>query len=163
PDNPVAGAAIYTARIMQNQVTHKTNKQGREDLFFKGMEDSESEGHFLSVTDPVEHNAAIEALNKGHKPLSGYQLPAARSDKEREIYRKLDEPVGSLDFKETPLQQVLDDLHSTNGINIVNDEPALNEAGIRLDRPVTMRLDGVALKSALTLLLHQAHLTYVVD
>ena len=74
----------------------------------------------------------------------------------------MEAPVSTLDYKDTPLKQILDDLQVTTGVNIVPDEPALNEAGISLDKPVTMKLEGVALKSALNLLLHQVHLTYVI-
>ena len=67
-----------------------------------------------------------------------------------------------MDFKDTPLRAILEDLQGLTGINIVPDEPALLENGISFDRPMTMKLENIALKSALNLLLHQAHLTYVV-
>ncbi len=69
----------------------------------------------------------------------------------------------SFHFTNTPLRQVVDDLRSLSGLNIVADEPALAEAGISLDRPVTLGLKGVSLKKALDLLLHQMQLTYIVQ
>jgi hypothetical protein len=86
----------------------------------------------------------------------------SKGDKWREIERRLNAPVRSMSFKDTPLRQVLHDLQGLTGINIVPDEPALNEAGIRLDRPITIKLEGVSLKAALDLILHQADLTYTV-
>lgn len=70
--------------------------------------------------------------------------------------------VCSFHFSNTPLRQVLDDLRVLSGLNIIADEPALQEAGISLDRPVTLGLKGLPLKKGLELVLHQMHLTYVV-
>ncbi len=41
--------------------------------------------------------------------------------------------------------------------------PARHQIPITFHQPMTMRLEGVALKSALNLLLHQVHLTHVVQ
>jgi hypothetical protein len=69
----------------------------------------------------------------------------------------------SVDFKDTPLEEVLDQFRQSTGINIVADEPALTEAGVSLQRPITLRVDGLPLKQTLQMLLHQAHLSYVVQ
>ena len=69
----------------------------------------------------------------------------------------------SVDFKETPLEEVLDHFRESTGINIVADEPALTEAGVSLQRPITLRVEGIPLKKTLQMLLHQAHLSYVVQ
>jgi hypothetical protein len=81
--------------------------------------------------------------------------------KEREIEYQLSLPV-TLNFTDTPLKQVIDDLHNWQGINVYFDREALDAEGISIDRPVTIKLQDIALKTALTLLLKQAHLTYVV-
>src|SRR5207249_3135179 len=70
----------------------------------------------------------------------------------------------TLNFKDTPLQQVIDDLHDlSGGVNIVPDVAALNEAGIGLDRPLSLKVEGVSMKSALNILLEQVHLTYQIQ
>jgi hypothetical protein len=71
--------------------------------------------------------------------------------------------VCSVDFKDTPLQEALDHFRESAGVNIVADEPALAEAGVSLQRPITLRVDGIPLKKTLQMLLHQVHLTYVVQ
>src|SRR5262249_38661697 len=68
----------------------------------------------------------------------------------------------TLNFTNTPLKQVIDDLRNWRGISVYLDQEALDAEGISIDRPVTIKLQDVALKTALTLLLKQAHLTYVV-
>src|SRR5262249_48872628 len=72
-----------------------------------------------------------------------------KTAKEQEIMHRLGTKISSLSYKEAPLRKILDDLGGWSGINIVPDSLALNEAGVSLDRPVTFKLEGVALKSAL--------------
>jgi len=59
----------------------------------------------------------------------------------------------TLNFKDESLGQVLQDLRKWQDINIYVDDSALAEEGVSLDRPITMQLDQIALKSALKLLL----------
>jgi tetratricopeptide (TPR) repeat protein len=91
-----------------------------------------------------------------------YQGPKENTESlEKEIERCLQRPV-SLVWRDAPLSQVLDDLRAWYGLNIVVDQPALEEAGISLRHPVSVHLGNVSLKSALTLLLHDVRLTYIV-
>jgi RNA polymerase sigma factor (sigma-70 family) len=94
-------------------------------------------------------------------PVEGASAPArSASPRQRErrieIEKKLNSPI-SLDFKEVPFAQVVDDLRNMCGINIV-----VADAGIALDRPVTIHLEKVSIRSALSLLLHQLDLGYIV-
>jgi hypothetical protein len=81
---------------------------------------------------------------------------------EQAIQKRLEQPV-NVNFQDTPLKQVFDDLHNHFGLPIVIDGPALAEDGVNLDRPVSFKVEQVSLKSALNLLLHQVHLTYVIQ
>jgi type II secretory pathway component GspD/PulD (secretin)/tetratricopeptide (TPR) repeat protein len=162
PDDAIAGAAITMARMQANVVAAKELKQRKEDFFVTGLNDAEEPGPSVDMHDPLKIDKEIFARAKDRKTVDVLGVSQMKSEREREIYHKLDNPISSMEFKDTPLRQILDDLHSSTGINIVPDEPALQEAGITLEHAVTMKLDGVALKSALNLLLHQAHLTYVV-
>jgi type II secretory pathway component GspD/PulD (secretin) len=162
PDDPVPAAAIYTARTQANLVEFKDSKKHREDMFVHALNEAEDPGPMVDSPHPLALDPAVTLLNKNRKAIDINSLTTLKNGKEREITRRLEAPVSTLDYKDTPLKQILDDLQVTTGINIVPDEPALNEAGISLDKPVTMKLEGVALKSALNLLLHQVHLTYVV-
>jgi type II secretory pathway component GspD/PulD (secretin)/tetratricopeptide (TPR) repeat protein len=164
PDNAIAGAAIAMVRTQMNQVKSQSNKEQKEKYFVDAMGDAETEGPPVNSDNPIFLDPVRTAQTKNRKPLDLLkELNSPKSEKEREIYRRLDGPISNMDFKDTPLRQILDDLQSYTGVNIVPDVPALEEEGISLDQPVTMRLlDGIWLKSALNLLLHQVHLTYVV-
>jgi type II secretory pathway component GspD/PulD (secretin) len=161
PDNPIPGAAIYTARMQANVTEANKGKKSRESMFINGLDDAENAGPAVNSDNPIYFDPKTAARNRDRKPTEVISL-GTKSDKVRQIESKLQAPVSSLDFKETPLRQVLDDLRDWTGINIVPDEPALLEENIKLDSPITMKLEGVSLKSALNLILHQVHLTYVV-
>ena len=91
--------------------------------------------------------AAIVALEEPVERPAARQKPDRRSEKEKEIERKLSLPT-TVNFDNAPLKQVIDDLRDYHGMNIVPDLPALQEAGISLESPVTIKLDGVPLKTA---------------
>jgi type II secretory pathway component GspD/PulD (secretin) len=163
PDDVAAAAAVHVAHIQRNQAIYSKIKDGKEEMVLRELDESEDEGPAVTMKNPVEldkeHWKERVAGRKGF-PQDGV-LVSVKSEKEREIERRLGLPI-TLDFKDEPLQQVIDDLRDMTGINIVADRPALEEENISLDRPITMHLEGVATKSALNLLLHQAHLIYVI-
>jgi hypothetical protein len=65
------------------------------------------------------------------------------------------------DFKETPLNQVIEQLKNRHHIEIQIDKEALDDAGVETDTPVSCRVKGVPLGSGLHLMLKQLHLTWV--
>jgi hypothetical protein len=67
-----------------------------------------------------------------------------------------------LDFKDTPLKQVIEDLRQMAQINIVADVDALREEGVNLDCPLSLKVEGISLKSALNILVKQVRLSYVI-
>jgi hypothetical protein len=80
---------------------------------------------------------------------------------EASIKRRLAQPI-SLDFKDTPLRQCLEDLGLITGLNIVPDVRGITADGIDLQQPVTFKVECAPLKSALESLLNQLHLAYAV-
>jgi len=83
------------------------------------------------------------------------------SPAEKRIRQALDETT-SMDFVDTPLQDVVDYLKDLHGIEIQLDTRALADAGIAPDLPVSRRLSGISLRSALKLLLSSVDLSYVI-
>jgi RNA polymerase sigma factor (sigma-70 family) len=115
-------------------------------------------GHWAVAEGASSENLQSKAKETG----AGITSAKPRSAKEKDIESKLNLTV-SLDFKNTPLSQVIDDMRVWTGMNIVVDKPALEEHAISLDRPITMKLEGVTVKKALSLLLHEAHLDFCVQ
>ncbi len=162
PDNPMATAAVTIARISRRKDEYQSLKDGKEGTVWEGLNWSEDEGDPSAIKSGITFPKDRErlAVIQGRKPIDALHMPR-RTTEEKKIDRKLNEPV-SLNFTNAPLRQVIDDLRAYHNVNIYVDEPALAEKGISQDMPVTIKLEQIVLKSALNLLLHTVHLTYVV-
>jgi general secretion pathway protein D len=86
----------------------------------------------------------------------------SRSPKELEIERKLYEPI-SINFTETPLADVVAFLHDATGVNVFLDKHALAVDGISSDKPISIKLENIPLKSALKIILDQMDLEYTIE
>ncbi len=80
------------------------------------------------------------------------------------IKQVLSEPLKSsgLEFIEEPLESVVNFLQDEYGIPISLDAPALEDAGLTLDEPESIKIHNVTLRSALRLWLKTNRLTYVI-
>ena len=80
--------------------------------------------------------------------------------------QKIEEELGrstQLEFVETPLQDVIDYLKRHHKIEIQVDRKALDDVGLDPSTiPITKRLKGISLRSALNLMLRDLDLTYLV-
>ncbi len=91
-----------------------------------------------------------------------------RDPKTKSILAKLDEPISMSFANETPLEDVLKYIKSATqgpndtGIPIYVDPVGLQEAEKTMTSPITLDLEGVALKTTLRLLLKQLGMTYTV-
>jgi hypothetical protein len=90
-----------------------------------------------------------------------YVIQMGRNVAERRIERALAQPI-TLNCVDTPLRNALKDLGEANGIRIVLDQVAIDEEMLNLDCPVTKKLDNISLRSALNIILDDAHLTWVI-
>jgi type II secretory pathway component GspD/PulD (secretin) len=163
PDDSQATAAIQVARMHGNEQEYRTLQEAKDKIVLHGLNDTDDEGPPVTVHNPLAFDPKRWEVSGKRKGLAdAIELNPARSEKERYIERQLLLPT-SIGFKDVPLRDVISDLSVRHNINIVPDKTALDDAGISLDQPMTMQLEGTALKSALTLLLNQAHLTYVIQ
>lgn len=162
PDNVAADAAMHISEIQRNLTTAREGKKNREDLFVTSLNAAEDEGPAVDDKDPLKYDKKFFDERVKNRDGSKYITSHLKSDKERKIERSLDQPM-NLQFKDTPLKDVIDTIREQTGINVVPDMPALDEENVSLDRPVTMNLEGVSMKCALNLLLRQVKLTYVIN
>ena len=94
------------------------------------------------------------------RKVPGAMIPHSADD--RALEGRMNLPT-TIQFDGMPLRKALDDLRQIHGLNIYVDEQALLERGIGLDRPVTIKLDQIALKTALNLMLRNLGLTYIIE
>src|SRR5690606_15950352 len=81
---------------------------------------------------------------------------------EAKIMAALDKTVTVFDFNETPLSDVAARLREDYSIPVVLDFRGLEEATISTDVPITKRLSGISLRSALNLMLRDRGLAWIV-
>src|SRR5262249_8039085 len=153
PDSGVASAAVHMARMHRRADYAKTIKASREALFVGALNDVENQKGAGAIEGGIDIDPDRLKIASKRSPLSPITLGRA-GEKEKAIERKLSTPT-SLNFEHAPLKTVIGDLRDVHGINIVEDIPALQEEGISLDSPVSIKLDQVSLKSALNLILGQ--------
>lgn len=84
------------------------------------------------------------------------------TESERKILKALDEKI-DLDLNEIPLIDVIEYLKQRHGIEIQLDGKSLEDEGIAPDTSVSRTVRGVALRSALRLILSELDLAYVIE
>jgi hypothetical protein len=113
---------------------------------------------------PVHRQLQRKYAQMMQPAVGGKPVAAARRSAQgnRRLLNALEQP-SPCDFNETPLQEVTDHLAERHRINIVIDEQGLGDVGLSTRTPVTCKLGGVKLGSALNLMLGQIGLTWTVD
>jgi type II secretory pathway component GspD/PulD (secretin)/tetratricopeptide (TPR) repeat protein len=159
PDNPAVVAAVYISDVRMKQDRDDKIRHENEKRFLDGVDGNG--GAFVSMEDPLSIDPKRLEISKKRSVLQNGIWSTIKNPKERAIERKLSSLV-SLNFKDTPLKQVIYDLQTMTGVNIYPDSAALQEANISLEQPLSLSVDNISFKSALRLLLRQVHLTYVI-
>jgi type II secretory pathway component GspD/PulD (secretin) len=159
PDNPIVTAAVTMVRMHRNKSEYDQIKYEKSQEWLHQANDSERVGPAVTSNHPLDIDQKVWNNAKKRQPLPDL-LIGNKSRAEQEIERRLNGHV-SVNFVDKPLKDVLHELQTWHGINIVPDTVAMDEALISLDQPVTIQLDDVSLKSALNLILGNAKLTFV--
>jgi type II secretory pathway component GspD/PulD (secretin) len=160
PENVAADAAVHISQMAERHQNYDKISKDKENMDLEILNDTDKVG--ASVVDyPIKFDQATSDRVKKRTDLGKGIWPTTHSAKERQIEGRLSAPI-TLNFKDQRLGQVIDDLHDLTGVNVVADAAALEESGVGLDRPLSLKVENISLKSALNLLLSQAHLTYVI-
>lgn len=88
-------------------------------------------------------------------------LPTSGKKEQRILAALADET--EVNFVETPLIDAAQFLSELTNIPIIVDQAALDEEGIPVDEPIHLKLAGVSLRSALTLMFDDLGMTWVVE
>jgi hypothetical protein len=116
-------------------------------------------GHATSA-DPADGDQTAQVKPK--TPKKGAAPAAVDAAQGKEVEKKLTAKI-NVKFQDTNFQEVLDELRSNAGINIIVDHRALAEAGLNANFPVNLQLQAVSRKTVLKHILRDAGLTYTVD
>jgi type II secretory pathway component GspD/PulD (secretin) len=161
PDNVSAGAFITMTNIVINQ--KRSDDANAETA--KSFLDMTVWGPGPIPTDENPVHMSADGL-KRFRDRAKYSPGAAiwqqtKNPKERAIEYRLEQPI-QFGFKDTPLREVIDSLCKLSGVPIYHDEMALQQANIGLDHLLTMDCPGLAMKSAMNILLEKVGLAYVI-
>lgn len=158
PDNVSAGALRHMCDLKKNVSTHERIQEEIAGHVIDGLNPNTKD--LVNYDNPLRAGASKDLWAKQRKSFTAMEL-SPKNSKELLIERKLSQPT-SLNFQDVPLYRVLQDLQVLSGINIVPDRQALSDQGISLEQQMSFNINDISLKSALTLLLKQVNLTYVI-
>lgn len=108
----------------------------------------------------VVHLSLVMASRAAEPADASTAAAPAPSEGEAAVLAALQQPT-ELEFDEQPLSDVADFLHRKHKLEIQFDRRALTDAGVGIETPITLKLDGIRLRSALRLILGALDLTYV--
>jgi hypothetical protein len=107
----------------------------------------------------------IHALSASYQPIHvthRKKEPPRQIEREKEIQQALEKQI-SLHFEDARLIDVIKHIASSSNISFVLDHMGLEEEGLTSDTIVSIDLDGIRLKSALSNLLKPRRLDYIIE
>jgi hypothetical protein len=123
-------------------------------LLLAGLLATASPGHAQPNREDIPDPPA-----PAHLAVPSFPRP---SPAEARILQRLSEPI-STNWSDKKLEEALNSLEKQCGIGIWIDKQALQDDGIGTDLEVSLRIDGVSLRTCLRLLLEPLGLVYVVE
>ncbi len=163
PGSPIAITMLQNARTQVRGLMSQEINDAKEEAFFSNMLDVERAGIGINP----ERNFALpdariwEDLSR--RRLANNGNDERMSAREQEIKRSLSTDV-NVKYRNRPLHEVLDELAAVTGVPIVMDSRSLSAVRVTPDTPVDLNLQkSIPLKSALSLILTNLELTYVIE
>lgn len=160
-DAAVNGAAAMAERLMRLAEVKRADKSQEKFNYTRMNEWHEypdvTERDPLRWTQDKEYRDTV--LKRGP---ANFGVMRSRSELEKSIERKLFTPI-TVNFKATPLDGVVSQLHLMTGLNFDLDYRGLKEGNVDPKQPITTDLKDVSLKSALNIICQQAGLKHVIE
>ncbi len=163
PEDPSITAAIEISRMRYRK--DKWDKEKAEDETTTWELNSPGGlGPTATVQNPMIFNKQrFEEMRNRASTANGFSSMRAKSVAEKKIESELNSTLVNLNFNNTPLEEVIDYLHKTTGLNFVLDTRALQNENVPVASPIKLTLNSIVLKSALENILLNLNLRYVVD
>lgn len=167
-------AAVKRHTMPGDVLSNLENLEKAEDLYRKGLfhqkngREREAVRCFETVRRLCPGSRYDTMASEELLRMAGLKTVPADASEEQEppkapaIEERLEKPV-SVNYLDTPLGVVLDDLRAVHSVNIVVDKPRLDADGCSLDAPVTLKLEHVAMKTVLRMALAHVGLAYKVE
>ena len=165
PDDPAANAAMHMARTLYRKKDWETLEANKEEFIRKGLNHGDDVGQYADIHDPVKFDKERwMQIRKRGDHSSGLGHSRFMSPKEKQIESKLKTQSISINFKSTPLDEVVGYLQTYTDINFDIDTRALRAENIDPKAEmITSQLKDIRLVSALGVILDKANLRWVID
>jgi len=164
PEDPIPQAAMHMNRTMYRKDAFEKSRANSEEWNWKTGHDNLNLGPTVTPDDPVKFDLdAFNRIRNRSDTSGGVSAPLPKSEAERRIESKLSTTVVDINFKGTPLDEVINYLMVSTGLNFDLDTRALDADHIDTKTPINSTLNKITLKSALEIILMKANLRYVVD
>jgi tetratricopeptide (TPR) repeat protein len=166
PVGPTPVVALAETEMERNNYLMQLTRAQRWTGFFDTMYQVEKSSVPFPDDPPIVYPDAKfwQDLSIRRKEKYGAMDLKATGDAEIRIEKALRSQLNQagMEYLDAPLSDVVKQLQDEYHIPILLDKPALEEAAIPPEQPVTISLNNVSLRSALRLLLKQLGLTYVI-
>ena len=117
---------------------------------------------FLFAAPLLALVALVVPRARADKPVAAPAPPKIDAKAASRIEVALREQI-TWEFVDFPLADVVEKIKEDHKINVVFDKKALEDAGAASDTPITFKVSGITLRSALKHLLANMDLTYIYD
>jgi len=161
-NSPIAASADYGGRLIGSVHENEATWRRKANAYVRTLASVETSAVAFPDEPPIVYLDAEQwaDITDSREKYKSIDLHKAGSSEER-IHAALNKTT-EMDFVEAPLKDVVQYLADLHNIPLVLATKKLSEAGIDPDTPVTKKLNGVTLRSALRLLLRDLELTYLV-
>ena len=164
PDDPATQAAMSVARSMYRLKAWNDGRANTEEWNWKTGQEIFDLGAPVSNKEPILYDKERFNQIKNRTDISsGVNQMRSKTEKERQIESKLNTQMISINFKGTPLDEVVAYMQTYSGLNFDLDTKSLQNDGIDPKTPIDSTLNQMTLKSALEVVLAKANLRYVVE
>ncbi|MFO0946563.1 MAG: hypothetical protein U1D30_11530 [Planctomycetota bacterium] len=163
PDSLVGHAGQWRANLARHYAEAEQTEAMKREQWWRAMASIDASSVPFDDRTPLVYPPAKvwEEITIRRQKYKAVDL-APVSPAEEEVREALTRPI-TFEFQETPLSDVINYLRDYTRVNVIPDLAAMEQVGVSLDTPVTLRLERVTLKSALRLLLRPLEMTYMVQ
>ncbi|MAT14629.1 MAG: hypothetical protein CMJ46_05090, partial [Planctomyces sp.] len=161
PSNEVGVSMFWKAKIQRRHASNLDLQERKEEGFWAALDDVEQSAVPFSGA-PFQHGDIKEWKQLTDRRKNLRSNTRHRTLKEIQIDESLHQKI-SLNFEQAPMEEVFAHIEKVMSINVWLDTKAMADAGVEMSTPVTIKVRDIQLRSALSLMLEQMGLAYMID
>lgn len=161
PDNVAIDLARQQARTIKNLTDEEKVDKNNRDLFTGSMNDVVN-NKVVGDNKPVDYDPSFNRVGAERMRKLAERVNRDKASENLPSNSRMNSTV-SVDFRNKPLGEVVDELRTLSQTNIVLETFALEYAGIDPKMPISVTLNNVSLRTVLDQVLNMSQLTYYVS